>query len=200
MVSGLTKHTTDPQPGMDRGRGWYYYRGNIKQPNGRRKSTWSKYSQIRDGKTPRLPTIVRNVEKKEKLQAHKSDYKTRKAKSNNPLNPNQNICALAVARHYHVADKVRYLHKMPDLVKALRFCYTVRSRKSAVKKNTVGGMRKDLVELTTSEQIKGNTVRGYVVRVRDHVIAMNKFGQTVVDTDSRKKDKRRVTHVYVVYN
>lgn len=79
MVSGLQHKNSDPQPGKDRGRGWYYFRGMLKQPNGRRKAVWSKYSEKRDGNRPhkRTPnTQNMNVKNKEKKQPHKADYKT----------------------------------------------------------------------------------------------------------------------------
>lgn len=107
MVSELKFYQRDPQPGMDRGRGWYYYRGVLmlkkdmsKRYNGRtnpyirtrsgaikKVRTWSKYSEPTDGKIPHLPKKIgprSKVSDKEKLAPHKGDFKTRKAKASTP--------------------------------------------------------------------------------------------------------------------
>ncbi len=80
MVSGLQYKLSDPQAGMNRGRGHYYFRGMLKQPNGRRKATWSKYDEKRDGRTPHKRTPgtqnMRSIPEKERDQPHKADYKT----------------------------------------------------------------------------------------------------------------------------
>lgn len=76
MVSGLMKFDSDPQ-GKGRGPGYYYYRGALKQPNGRRVKTWSKYSESTDAKKYHKRTKVQNVKRKEQTQPHKGDYKTK---------------------------------------------------------------------------------------------------------------------------
>lgn len=117
--------------------------------------------------------------------------KNRIKDSNNKHNPNQNICALAVARALGVNDNVRYLHVMEDLVRAARTKYTVRSRKSLLKADTVGALRKEIQEKIDA--------LAFIVRVDGHVILLDCNGNTVVDTDPRKRDKRKVTHVYAVW-
>jgi hypothetical protein len=120
-----------------------------------------------------------------------------KDESNNRENPNQNVCCQAVANWFGTATEVRYLHCMSDLVRSVRTKYTVRSRLSTVGKRTVGQIRKRCEAITANESI---AVKGFIVRVDGHVVLLDKMGLTVVDTDPRKRDKRKITHCYVVYN
>jgi len=76
MVSGLIFKRKDPQ-NKARGAGYYYYRGSLKQPNGRRVRTWSKYNEKLDAKNYRKQTNSKNIKSKEKNQAHKADYKSK---------------------------------------------------------------------------------------------------------------------------
>jgi hypothetical protein len=117
-----------------------------------------------------------------------------RAKSNNSNNTNKNICALKVAQALGVHDDTRYLHNVNDIVYAARKAYTVRSRGSNVKGKTVGASRAKLIDLAA----KHNTV-GFLVMVAGHVLLIDKEGRTVVDTDPRKRDKRKITHCYIVY-
>tara|TARA_A100001037_G_scaffold270738_1_gene265773 strand:- start:99 stop:494 length:396 start_codon:yes stop_codon:yes gene_type:complete len=111
--------------------------------------------------------------------------------SNNPDNPNQNICVQAVAFALGVDYRVRYLHTIKDLVRAARLAYTVRSRKSAVgNAKTVGAIRNKVKDLGASY---------YILRVAGHVLLLGSDGKTLVDTDPRKRDKRKVTHIYGVF-
>ena len=79
MVSNLKKHSRDPQPGKNRGAGEYYYRGALKQPNGRRIKTWSKYSPSDDaGRYHKRTKVPKGkVPIAERNKPHKADYKTR---------------------------------------------------------------------------------------------------------------------------
>ena len=112
--------------------------------------------------------------------------------SNNDHNPNQNICALAVAKSLRVESAVRYLHNMKDLVRAARTRFTVRSRMTQAKgKNkSVGAIRQNVASIGAL---------GYIVRVDDHVILLDSKGQTLIDTDPRERDRRKVTHIYGIY-
>lgn len=114
------------------------------------------------------------------------------AASNNKQNPRKNICAEAVARALGVSRHVRYLHFISDLVRAARVDYMVRSRMSAARARgkTVGGIRANLATLGA---------RYYIVRTEDHVLLLGREGQTLVDTAPRKRDRRRITHIYGVY-
>jgi len=112
--------------------------------------------------------------------------------SNNKKNPRKNICAEAVADAIGVAGYVRYLHTISDLVRAARMRYTVRSRMSAAnaRGKTVGSIRAKLAELDA---------RCYIVRTDDHVLLLGADGRTLIDTSPRKRDRRKVTHLYGVY-
>ena len=148
------------------------------------------------------------------------------SESNNPDNPNQNMCAQAVAKWLGVAEKVRYLHNVDDLVRAARTKFTVRSRLSEAKKLlpkkklTVSQFRKIAQDI--SDKAYGGEVRkaeyycpdnhknwiqetrtcydpaAFILRTPNHAIGLDSTGKVVVDTNPRKSDRRTVTHVYMV--
>lgn len=115
---------------------------------------------------------------------------TQKAKSNNPANPNQNVCANAVARALGVADAVRYLHNSDDVRRAARTRFSVRSVKSAAKSRTVGGARANLAEIGAL---------AYIVIVEGHVLLLDAQGGTIVDTAPRKRDRRAIVEIHGLY-
>jgi hypothetical protein len=125
-----------------------------------------------------------------------NDRQLWKANSNNWRNPNKNLCGLAVAKACHVADKVRYLHTLSDLKRALRHYYSVRSIMWCVNKatrngkasKTVGGVRAALKKQLQSD----DNLMGIVISVKGHVLLLGKDGQTIVDTDPRDRDRRPV--------
>ncbi len=124
-------------------------------------------------------------------------------RSNNPENPNQNVCAQAVADALGVADLVRYLHSISDLVRALRKGdFLVRSRKSDLRgADTIGAVRQR-IRAENEKQESRLDADYYVVRVTTgsgHVIILGRDGSTLIDTDPRKRDRRRVTHFYGVW-
>ncbi len=120
----------------------------------------------------------------------------RRGHSNNPANPNKNLCTLAVCKALGVADDVRYLQTYEDVVRATRKGWRVRSRKSQLRRRaSVGQARATARRLTETEP---GAVRGYIVVVPGHVILLDANGQTTVDTANRKRDHRRVVHFYKV--
>jgi hypothetical protein len=110
--------------------------------------------------------------------------------SNNRANPNKNKCALAVARTLGVDNEVRYLHTMTDLKRAISKQYSLRSVKSMVKSDTVGGARKNL----------DGRAFAYVVMVDEHVLLLSRIGRTVVDTSPRRRDRRKIKGIWGVYD
>lgn len=117
-----------------------------------------------------------------------------RADSNNAENPNKNICGLRVLEALGVADQVRFVHVMDDVVRAARKRFTVRSRMSAVGKGkTVGAARKKLAEVALKDNVKF-----FLVRVDGHVLLLDRAGNTVVDTAPRKRDRRKMTHCFAV--
>ena len=114
-----------------------------------------------------------------------------KENSNNRENPNQNLCALAVAKALSVDKEVRYLHTVSDIVRAARKSWTVRSRKSSFKGTTVGSLRKEI-------RTKGDAI-AYIVFIKGHVLLLSSEGKTIVDTNPKKRDVRKVTHIYGVW-
>ena len=113
-----------------------------------------------------------------------------RAQSNNRANPNKNKCALAVARTLGVDNEVRYLHTMTDLKRAISKQYSLRSVKSMVKSDTVGGARKNL----------DGRAFAYIVMVKDHVLLLSRVGRTVIDTDPRLRDKRKILGIWGIYD
>jgi len=113
-----------------------------------------------------------------------------RAESNNRANPNKNKCALAVARTLGVDNEVRYLHTMTDLKRAISKQYSLRSVKSMVKSDTVGGARKNL----------DGRAFAYLVMVEEHVLLLSRIGRTVVDTSPRRRDRRKILGIWGVYD
>ena len=103
------------------------------------------------------------------------------------------VCNTAVLDALGVAHKARYLHSVTDCVRVLRNNgFLVRSRKSRIKEgSTVGSVRKQLAKLEPGF---------FLVRVDKHVILMGYDGKTLVDTAPRKRDRRKITHIYLVQN
>jgi len=119
-----------------------------------------------------------------------------KERSNNSHNPNQNICALEVAKRMGVNKNVRYLHTVKDIVRAARTKYSVRSRKSQLKTgSSVGNARKQLAKISENNPKK---IYGYIIVVKGHVLLMSYDGRTLVDTAPRKADRRKITHCYAL--
>ncbi|HEY5657003.1 MAG TPA: hypothetical protein VIY27_04365 [Myxococcota bacterium] len=123
----------------------------------------------------------------------RDDYR---ADSNNASNPNRNLCALAVCEAFGTATSTRYLHTMGDIVRCIRTRYTVRSRRSSVRGRTVGAIRGQLARVAADAP---GRVVGFVVGVPGHVLVMASDGRTLIDTSPKQRDRRRVTHLYVVY-
>ena len=115
--------------------------------------------------------------------------------SNNLANGNKNICGLAVAQALGVHEETRYLHTVDDVVYAARKRFTVRSRGSQVNGKSVGKMRSKLAKLAA--QVEG--CKGFIIRVKGHVLLLNTEGKTTVDSDPRQRDARKITHCFIVY-
>jgi hypothetical protein len=115
-----------------------------------------------------------------------------KEASNNKRNPNQNVCAQAVARSLGVADDVRYLHTIEDLKRAVGKRWSCRSVKSSLKSKTAGGSRKAM-------KAHDQGAMFYVMWVPGHVLLMDRDGDTIVDTAPRKADRRKVLGCWGVY-
>jgi len=113
-----------------------------------------------------------------------------RSQSNNRDNPNKNRCALAIARALGVENEVKYLHTIDDLKRAASKHYSVRSVKSMVKSDTVGGARKNL----------DGRACAYLVMVKDHALLMSRIGRTVIDTDPRLRDKRKILGIWGIYH
>ena len=119
-------------------------------------------------------------------------------RSNNTRNRNKNVCGLAVASALGVQNATRYLHTWGDLQRAIRTTWSFRSVKSALRvtcgETSVGAMRKAI-----RKHDADTSLVSYVVHVQGHVLMLQRDGETLVDTDPRKRDCRKVLAVYGVY-
>ena len=115
--------------------------------------------------------------------------------SNNPDNPNQNICALRVAQYFGVENSQRYLHHAGDVFRAIGSRFSVRSVQSRMAK-TVGGSRQSMAKIAATD----STIVAFVVVVAGHVLVCNRDGKTIVDTAPRKNDRRKLRFVRAVRN
>ncbi len=116
--------------------------------------------------------------------------------SNNSDDPRKNICGLRVATALGVERRVRYLHTMSDLVRAARAGgFLVRSRRSRLPRAATVG--------TARAKCEAIGAKYYLARVeyggKGHVILLGRDGRTLIDSDPRERDRRRVTHFYGVW-
>lgn len=119
--------------------------------------------------------------------------------SNNKVNPNKNVCGLAVCRFYKVDKAVRYIHTVEDITRAFRTRYSVRSRKSFFKSGaTVSSVKKNAYDCTKDAVRDGLVPYGYIIIVDGHVLSLDFKGEVTVDTDPRKSDRRKVKRIYLV--
>lgn len=104
-------------------------------------------------------------------------------------------CNRAVLDAFGISKETyKYAQTITDVVRLLRKQgISVRSRKSAAGKAvaSVGRLR----AIIASGKLG---VGFFAVRVPGHVILLDTEGYTVVDTNPRKRDRRKVTHVYLI--
>lgn len=112
--------------------------------------------------------------------------------SNNPRNPDQNICGQRVCAILGVSQNVRYIHTQNDITRAIRTRFSVRSVKSAAKAATVGAARANVSKIDRAVC--------FVCFVKGHVLLLDHNGKTIVDTAPRKRDRRKILAIYGVYN
>ena len=118
------------------------------------------------------------------------------AKAIEKRNPEQNgfrtICTSAVLEYLRVT-KWRYSQSLGDVCRILRrHGWSGRSRKSQAGNCTVSQLR----DKVRAGKIDMELYRG--VFVDRHVLLMKNHGLTVVDTDPRKSDRRKVRAVYAI--
>lgn len=109
--------------------------------------------------------------------------------------PYRTVCTGAVLSLFGIEkESYRFAQTVQDVVRLLRKRgISVRSRKSAAGKATASvGRLRDAIK-------SGKLGTGFfLVRVPGHVIMLDANGRTVVDTAPRARDRREVTHVYLV--
>lgn len=74
--------------------------------------------------------------------------------------------------------------------------FAVRSRFSKLSANekTVGSARSKIAKIAAEEP----NIIAFIVRVKGHVFIINREGKTVVDTSSRKRDKRELRGLWAI--
>jgi hypothetical protein len=93
---------------------------------------------------------------------------------------------------YHSTSTLKNINAYESIIR--RNGYALRSRNSHMRPaNTVGSIRKKIRELTDPENAM------YLVRLKDHVLLLDRTGKTIVDTDSRIRDKRKVVRVQAIW-
>jgi hypothetical protein len=125
-----------------------------------------------------------------------------KDRSNNKENPNKNWCGLTVANALGVAHATRYLHTWSDLARAIRTCWSFRSVKTTLKvkpyQTTVGAVRVRIKRKGVNKSSMSDPT-AYVVMVDHHVLMLDQQGNTIIDTDPRERDARKIHKIYGVY-
>ena len=107
------------------------------------------------------------------------------------------VCTSAVLASFGIHHSEFHYAENATTVKNVlrRKGFSVRSRKSAFKvngKTTIGQLRKAILKAD------GNPKNRFYVGVIGHAMVLNGSGQTVVDTDPRTRDRRKVVHVSMV--
>lgn len=108
-------------------------------------------------------------------------------------------CTSAVLASFGIAQSEFHYAENATTVKNVlrRKRFSVRSRMSAFKvkafKTTIGQMRGAI------KAADGNARNRYYVGVVGHAMVLNGQGETVVDTDPRTRDRRKVVHVSHVF-
>lgn len=111
---------------------------------------------------------------------------------------NKTICTSAVTDWFGVTQNVHYLHSIEDMVRALRKGgFTARSRAGKFAGKSLGSVRDKLAK--EAESLAPFHVYGFVVVVPGHALLVNRFGETIIDTASRQKDRRKIQQIYVIY-
>ena len=125
-----------------------------------------------------------------------------KDRSNNKENPNKNWCGLTVANALGVAHATRYLHTWSDLARAIRTCWSFRSVKTTLKvkpyQTTVGAVRVRIKRKGVNKSSMSDPT-AFVVMVDHHVLMLDQQGNTIIDTDPRERDARKIHKIYGVY-
>jgi len=103
-------------------------------------------------------------------------------------------CTTAVLKRLGVTN-FKYCQTQSDVVSILRrHDWSVRSRRSQVGKISVGSLRK---KLRTGRVDAGEWL---VVFVDQHVLLIDRAGRTVVDTDPRQRDRRKIRAIYAIWD
>lgn len=112
-------------------------------------------------------------------------------------NPKKTVCSAAVAHYFVSESSTRYLQNISDIVRVVRAGgFIVRSRLSEVPPNTTVSQFRNIIQSNKKARLNA---RYYIVRVPDHALLLDHDGDVLVDTDPRKRDRRKITHIYGVY-
>jgi hypothetical protein len=123
------------------------------------------------------------------------DREEEKKYSSDPNDPNKSICCKAVTDYFKTTNLCTYLHNSGDIVYSIAKKYNVADKDYLVKGMTVEAAREVLRKNSLKEKRK---VKGYFIIVKDHALLLNEKGETIVDTDPRKIDYRKIEACNIV--
>ena len=108
------------------------------------------------------------------------------------------VCTSHAMAYFGIcASGYKYSAYMPQMTALLRKNgWSARSRKSKLRKGESVGAARKLIAQHTWGDPPGTS---YLVGVPSHVLVINYDGETVVDTDPRVRDRRKVSHIYAVF-
>jgi hypothetical protein len=93
---------------------------------------------------------------------------------------------------YHSTSTPKNINNYESIIR--RHGFALRSRKSQIKPySTVGSIRAKIKKFDDP----GNAV--YLIRLKDHVLLLNKNGDTIADTDKKQRDKRRIIKIHAIW-
>jgi hypothetical protein len=123
--------------------------------------------------------------------------------SNYAKDPNKNACTKAVCDALMVTDKVRYLHTLGDCERAMKKKYKLINHTREFFGKTISSSRAEL--RAESELVKTFAYFIFTYMMEDgveegHVILLDKFGKTLVDTTNKFTgyDSRRISYIHAV--
>jgi hypothetical protein len=103
------------------------------------------------------------------------------------------LCALGISiEKFHSTSTKKNIDNYESVIR--RHGFALRSRKSKIKStSSVGSIRTKLNQFGDPQ----NTV--YLVRLKNHVLLLDSNGKTIVDTDPRVKDKRKICKLHAIW-
>lgn len=118
--------------------------------------------------------------------------------SNNPDNPNYNVCGLEVCKALDVESRVRYIHTLDDIFRAIQKKYSMRDLTPSFQNMPISKVRRTLRREYAHEEPIAFLV--YLFSNTDyHVLLLDENGKTLVDTDPAEGyDPRQIMFIHAI--